>query len=231
MTRPATPSATSPNPTVSAPPAQTFQRGIEGGCSEPMMNRHSLELQRAQDRILALECAIETYRIAKMQFEAGAPMPARHSEPWLRSCRKRSRARRACITQREIDVIQAAGSVVHDPEQRSTIWSSESALGRFRASNRTGVNCEDHFTGSTVPIWIPRSAVTQAHAAPDDHSDGVSCPSCGSERSEVCKTRATPQLGRIWRRRRCLGCGTRFSTEERVISGRGSDVTLGPPGT
>jgi len=42
------------------------------------------------------------------------------------------------------------------------------------------------------------------------------CPECGLRRSEVIDTRPTAAGDATYRRRRCLDCDHRFSTEERV---------------
>jgi transcriptional regulator NrdR family protein len=60
-------------------------------------------------------------------------------------------------------------------------------------------------------------------ASDDDHSDGVSCPVCGRERSQVVDTRARSREHCIWRRRRCQDCDARFSTTEKV-----THTTSGP---
>ena len=54
---------------------------------------------------------------------------------------------------------------------------------------------------------------------------GIPCPICGPTRWEVVRT--TAQVNRVRRERRCLTCGYRLDTEERVIpkSATGSNET------
>lgn len=44
-----------------------------------------------------------------------------------------------------------------------------------------------------------------------------SCPYCGSNKSIVIDKRNREKTDYIWRRRKCLDCGKRFSTQEKVI--------------
>ncbi|MBV8031918.1 MAG: transcriptional repressor NrdR [Betaproteobacteria bacterium] len=44
----------------------------------------------------------------------------------------------------------------------------------------------------------------------------MKCPFCGSEDTQVVDTRANLEANTIRRRRKCLGCGKRFTTYERV---------------
>lgn len=50
-------------------------------------------------------------------------------------------------------------------------------------------------------------------------SVGLECPKCGCADFEVSNTR--PKNGYVWRRKRCLNCGTKVTTSERIV-GKGN---------
>ena len=45
-------------------------------------------------------------------------------------------------------------------------------------------------------------------------SDGMPCPACGHTKSRISDSRLSSEIGQIRRRRRCYGCGTRWTTFE-----------------
>lgn len=46
----------------------------------------------------------------------------------------------------------------------------------------------------------------------------MNCPYCNSNESIVIDKRNRKKTDYIWRRRKCLDCGKRFSTQEKVIT-------------
>lgn len=56
---------------------------------------------------------------------------------------------------------------------------------------------------------------------------GIPCPICGETKSRVRRT--TPAAGYVTRRRQCRGCGTRFTTAEK-IPGKPLNVTVSAMG-
>lgn len=53
-------------------------------------------------------------------------------------------------------------------------------------------------------------------------TDKLTCPTCGDARSRVTDSRPTVRLDGIFRRRECVACGKRFTTEEKVRPNRRS---------
>jgi transcriptional regulator NrdR family protein len=47
-------------------------------------------------------------------------------------------------------------------------------------------------------------------------ANGPSCPACGERKSRVLKTTEHPLYPNLTRRRECLACGWRFTTDEKL---------------
>lgn len=54
---------------------------------------------------------------------------------------------------------------------------------------------------------------------------GICCPGCGHDATKVIDTRVRPSnTSRIYRRRTCTKCGTRFTTAEYICQGEGNTL-------